>query len=136
MCCCCMADGPDWPKYYLIEPSNFTGGAAAESKNLVGGVEACFWSEYIDATNFIPRAWPRTAAVAERGWSAKDVRDLADAQARLHEWRCKLINRGINGEPLGTCGNEGCNSNLSSIRLPGYGGYCPNEYAPPYTPWK
>ena len=55
-----------------------------------------------DATNFIPRAWPRTAAVAERGWSAKDVRDISDAQARLHEWRCKLIARGINAEPIGS----------------------------------
>ena len=114
----------DWPKYYLTEPSNFTGGEEAEQKNLVGGVEACFWSEYIvricvlpglallserfacvtwqDATNFIPRAWPRTAAVAERGWSAKNIRDVMDAQSRLHEWRCKLITRGINAEPIGS----------------------------------
>ena len=35
--------GDDWRKYYLTEPSNFTGGAAATEKGLVGGVEACFW---------------------------------------------------------------------------------------------
>ena len=39
----------------MTEPSNFTGGDAATEKGLVGGVEACFWSEFIDATNFISR---------------------------------------------------------------------------------
>ena len=33
--------------------------AQAVAKGLIGGVEACFWSEFIDATNFISRAWPR-----------------------------------------------------------------------------
>ena len=81
--------GDDWRKYYLTEPSNFTGGAAATEKGLVGGVEACFWSEFIDATNFISRAWPRTMSIAERGWSDKETRDTDDAFARFHEWRCK-----------------------------------------------
>lgn len=30
--CAAVADGPDWPKYYLIEPSNFTGGAVSSLK--------------------------------------------------------------------------------------------------------
>ena len=51
----CRTDGDDWKKYYMTEPSNFTGGDAATEKGLVGGVEACFWSEFIDATNFISR---------------------------------------------------------------------------------
>ena len=62
--------GDDWKKYYETEPSNFTGGEAATAKGLVGGVEACFWSEFIDATNFIARAWPRTMSIGERGWSS------------------------------------------------------------------
>jgi len=128
--------GMDWSKYYQVEPANFTGGEVAESQGLLGGVEACFWSEYIDSTNFISRAWPRATAVAERGWSPKTVRDLSDAQARIAEFRCKLIGRGINAEPIGTCGNEGCNSDLSPVRVPGYGGYCPMEWQPTYhTPW-
>ena len=125
--------GADWPKYYSVEPTNFTGGDEAEAKGLVGGVEACFWSEWIDATNFIPRAWPRAAAVAERGWSTRDTRDLAEAEARLHEFRCKLIDRGLNAEPIGVCGNEGCNSKLSPVRVPGYAGSCPTEFAPIYN---
>ena len=35
--------GEDWPKYYQVEPSNFTGGADADKKGLVGGVEVCMW---------------------------------------------------------------------------------------------
>ncbi len=35
--------GEDWPKYYSVEPSNFTGGAAADKAGLVGGVEVCMW---------------------------------------------------------------------------------------------
>lgn len=58
------------------------------------------WSEYVDGTNFIPRTWPRTAAVAERAWSAKDVTDIDDASARLNELRCKMLGRGIRAEPL------------------------------------
>ena len=53
------------------------------------------WSEFVDASNFIPREWPRTAAVAERAWANKDVRDVTDARGRLHEFRCKLLARGI-----------------------------------------
>ena len=53
----CRTDGDDWKKYYMTEPSNFTGGDAATEKGLVGGVEACFWSEFIDATNFISRTF-------------------------------------------------------------------------------
>ena len=35
--------GEDWPKYYSVEPSNFTGGADADKAGLVGGVEVCMW---------------------------------------------------------------------------------------------
>ena len=75
--------------------SNFTGGEAADKNGLIGGLEVCMWSEYVDATNFISRIWPRAAAVAERAWSAKDVTDVNDARERLHEFRCKLLQRGI-----------------------------------------
>ena len=52
-------------------------------------------SEFIDATNFISRAWPRTMSVAERGWSDKETRDTDDAFARFHEWRCKVAAQAI-----------------------------------------
>ena len=134
--------GADWQKYYEVEPANFSGGGAAEATGLIGGLEACFWSEYIDATNLASRAWPRAAAVAERAWSAAAVVDLRDAERRLHGWRCALLSRGINAEPIGTCSvnaqrvggptlQEWC-----QYQAPGYGGFCPDEWEPVYAaPW-
>ena len=119
--------GEDWPKYYLVEPSNFTNGEKAEKLGLVGGVEVCMWSEYVDATNFIPRVWPRAAAIGERGWSNKNTRDVDDARVRLHEWRCKMIARGINAEPITNGGNRDELDNHN---------FCPQEYVPRYErPW-
>ena len=79
----------------VLHNSNFTGGEAADADGLIGGLEVCMWSEFVDATNFISRIWPRAAAVAERAWSPKDVRDVDDARVRIHEFRCKLLTRGI-----------------------------------------
>ena len=31
--------GEDWPNYYTVEPSNFTGGQLADAAGLIGGVE-------------------------------------------------------------------------------------------------
>jgi hexosaminidase len=119
--------GLDWTKYYSVEPTNFTCPAESGSscdKSLVGGVEQCMWAEFVDATNFLPRVWPRASAVAERGWSQEDVRDLVAAQARIEEFRCKLIERGIPAEPIGNGGSGGTNS------------FCDQEWQPTYhTPW-
>lgn len=119
--------GEDWPKYYSVEPSNFTGGEAADKNGLIGGIEVCMWSEFVDASNFIPREWPRTAAVAERAWSSKDTTDVDDARVRLHEFRCKLLTRGIPAEPITNGGNE--------QELNGHN-FCPKEWVPSYNrPW-
>eukprot|EP00939_MAST-03C_sp_MAST-3C-sp1_P002861 g2861.t1 len=117
--------GEDWPKYYTVEPSNFTGGEAAESSGLLGGVEVCMWSEFVDASNFISREWPRAASVGERGWSSKSVTDVDDARRRLHEFRCKLLARGIGAEPITNGGNRDELSNNN---------FCPMEWIPKYSP--
>ncbi|XP_013926650.1 PREDICTED: beta-hexosaminidase subunit alpha [Thamnophis sirtalis] len=92
--------GQDWLTAYKVEPLDFKG--TAEQKKLVIGGEACMWGEYVDATNLTPRLWPRAGAVAERLWSNKTVRNREDAYARLSDFRCTLLRRGIQAEPLYT----------------------------------
>ncbi|KAM6224336.1 beta-hexosaminidase subunit beta [Rhynchocyon petersi] len=99
--------GQDWKAYYQVEPLNFPG-SDEQKKRILGG-EACLWGEFVDATNILPRLWPRASAVGERLWSNRDVRNLQDAYNRLTQYRCRMVQRGIPAEPL-------------------YTGYCREEY--------
>nr|XP_060617653.1 beta-hexosaminidase subunit beta isoform X1 [Anolis sagrei ordinatus] len=102
--------GQDWKKYYNVEPLNFLG--CKSQKDLVIGGEACLWGEYVDATNFMSRLWPRASAIGERLWSSKNVTDTEDAYSRLNEHRCRMLRRGIAAQPLfvGYCSHEGRDS--------------------------
>ncbi|XP_075753666.1 beta-hexosaminidase subunit alpha isoform X1 [Pelodiscus sinensis] len=92
--------GQDWQAAYEVEPLAFEG--SPEQRALVIGGEACMWGEYVDVTNLTPRLWPRAGAVAERLWSNETVRDLQDAYARLAGFRCTLLRRGVQAQPLFT----------------------------------
>jgi hexosaminidase len=89
--------GADWVNYYQVEPLDFPG-TAAQKKLVIGG-ETTFWSEFIDGTNLLARAWPRASAIGERLWSAASVVSIPDASARIHYQRCRMILRGIPAEP-------------------------------------
>jgi len=78
----------NWPasRHYAIEPIS---GAAAnlspeEQQRILGG-EACMWSEYVSPENIDSRLWPRTAAIAERLWSAQDLTDVHSMYERLQD---------------------------------------------------
>lgn len=98
--------GPDWKNAYMVEPLAFEG--SPEQKALVIGGEACMWGEYVDSTNLAPRLWPRAGAVAERLWSNESVTNLDSAYKRLADFRCELLRRGVQAQPLnvGYCEQE------------------------------
>ena len=102
-----------WADFYSADPQNFTGTEAQRAK-VIGG-ELSIWGEWVDATNLLTTTWPRASPVAERLWSQSSVTDVADAQGRLEEHRCRLIARDIPARALGPS-------------------FCAREYVPSYTP--
>jgi hexosaminidase len=71
-------------RHYAVDPvSDDAAALAAEEKQRILGGEACMWSEYVSAENIDSRIWPRSAAIAERLWSPREVRDVASMYARM-----------------------------------------------------
>lgn len=54
----------------------------SEAKHVLGG-EATMWAEWVTHETIDSRIWPRTAAVAERLWSPRNVTDINDMYRRL-----------------------------------------------------
>lgn len=86
-----------WKVYYNVEP--FDAGLTTKMQSLILGLEAEEWGEQTNPLTVVQRAWPRTLAVAERSWSAKDVVNLLDAEARINRMSCHLNRRGIPSSP-------------------------------------
>lgn len=70
-------------QHYLADPiptnSTLT---AEEAKHILGG-EATMWGEWVSPETIDSRIWPRTAAIAERLWSPRNVTDIDDMYRRL-----------------------------------------------------
>ncbi|KAK4055282.1 Glucosamine-6-phosphate isomerase (Glucosamine-6-phosphate deaminase) (GNPDA) (GlcN6P deaminase) [Microbotryomycetes sp. JL201] len=90
-----------WQKIYSFDPyANVT----ARQRRLILGGEALLWSEQADPTNLDSMAWPRAAAAAEVFWTGEfingEARSGKEALPRLHDWRYRMLSRGIRGAPL------------------------------------
>lgn len=70
---------------------------AAESANVLGG-EATMWSEWVSPDTIDSRIWPRTAAIAERLWSPREVNNVEDMYRRLAVVSVRLEELGLTHE--------------------------------------
>jgi hexosaminidase len=69
--------------HYLADPIPADTKLTPDQQKLILGGEVCMWAEQLDAHTIDSRIWPRTAAIAERFWSAQNVRDVDDMYRRL-----------------------------------------------------
>jgi hexosaminidase len=85
---------PTW-QHYKVDPvapdSNLT---EKELARILGG-EATMWSEWVSPETIDSRIWPRTAAIAERFWSPRNVTDVADMYRRLDSVSIQLEELGL-----------------------------------------
>jgi hexosaminidase len=72
--------------HYLVDPIGDAVLTKEERKRILGA-ETTMWSELVTSLTIDSRIWPRTAAIAERFWSAKEVIDVDNMKNRL-----KIIN--------------------------------------------
>jgi hexosaminidase len=85
-------------QHYLNDPvPSGTPLTPAEQARVLGG-EATMWSEWVSPETIDSRIWPRTAAVAERLWSPREVTDVPDMYRRLSIVSRRLEEAGLNHE--------------------------------------
>ena len=69
--------------HYAVDPLPDNTDLSAEQQARILGGEACMWEEQTSALDIDSRLWPRTAAIAERLWSPRNVNDVDDMYRRL-----------------------------------------------------
>lgn len=81
--------------HYLNDPLPKSANFTPEEKARVLGGEATMWTELVTPLTIDSRLWPRTAAIAERLWSAEDITDLNSLRKRLAVVSFRLEELGI-----------------------------------------
>ncbi|KIQ21062.1 beta-N-acetylhexosaminidase [Flavobacterium sp. MEB061] len=81
--------------HYLNDPMPKGADLTAEEKAKILGGEATMWTELTTPSTIDSRVWPRTAAIAERLWSAEDITDVANMRKRLETVSFRLEELGL-----------------------------------------
>ncbi len=81
-------------KHYLNEPIGDINLTKEERARILGG-EVTMWSELVTPLTIDSRIWPRTAAIAERLWSAKNITDVNNMLKRLEVINYNLESLGM-----------------------------------------
>ncbi|MBL0074185.1 MAG: family 20 glycosylhydrolase [Bacteroidetes bacterium] len=85
---------PAW-KHYTNDPLPANNNLSPdEQKNILGG-EATMWAELVTPENIDSRIWPRTAAIAERLWSDREVNNIPSMYSRLARTSIRLEECGL-----------------------------------------
>lgn len=82
-------------QHYEADPLPSDSQLSPEQASLILGGEACQWAEHVDSGSIDSRIWPRLAAVAERFWSPREVRDVNDMYRRLNVMSVRLEELGL-----------------------------------------
>ncbi len=82
-------------EHYLVDPLPAVTTLTPDQQAHVLGGEATMWSEWVTPETIDSRIWPRTAAIAERLWSPRSVRDVDDMYRRLANVASRLEELGL-----------------------------------------
>jgi hexosaminidase len=90
--------------HYVVDPLPASSDlSATEAAHILGG-EATMWGEWVGPETLDSRIWPRTAAIAERFWSPREVASVDDMYRRLAVVSVQLEELGLthlrNGDVL------------------------------------
>jgi len=77
-------------KHYMVDPLPQTTDLTPEQQARILGGEACMWMEQTSPVDMDSRVWPRTAAIAERLWSPRELTDVDDMYRRLNAESLRL----------------------------------------------
>jgi hexosaminidase len=84
--------------HYQVDPVGADSNLSDKELSHILGGEAAMWAEWVSPETIDSRIWPRTAAVAERLWSPREVTEVDDMYRRLDVVSRELEELGLTHE--------------------------------------